>query len=170
LKLAGFFSWFDRFETAIVKISSALLLAITVLVNVQVIFRYFIRAPLTWSIELNLILFTYLVFFSAAVALRRGSFATVTVLVGLLPPRSRQLIAILGNLLIAIFVTVGCIYTQELVLHAKMTSAETPALGIPMQFVYGGMQIGFALQTIFIGVTLLELLYKMTEEKRLGGV
>lgn len=74
--------WLARAEDVFL---TSLLAAMVLIVNLQVFFRYFLRAPLTWSEEAARLMLIWLAFLSAAVAVREGT----NIVVDLVPKRLR---------------------------------------------------------------------------------
>lgn len=62
-----------------------LMIALTVLISVQIVMRYALGASLPWSLEVSQILFVWIVFVGAALAVKRRQFATMELLAKHLP-------------------------------------------------------------------------------------
>ena len=139
----------DGFEKVLLDLSAALFAIVAVVVNVQVLARYVLHRPLTWATELSTLLLVAAVFFAAAVALRKGGFAAVTIIIERLPGRWRAAVQTIGSLLVFIFLVVGTFATTPLITQARITSAMTPALGVPMGFVYIVLQVSFGIQALY---------------------
>lgn len=67
-----------------------LMAALIMLVSVQVVMRYFFGNPLPWSLEVSRILFVWIVFLGAAVAVPRGQYTALDVLSRRFPPWWRE--------------------------------------------------------------------------------
>lgn len=65
---------------------AVLMAALIAVISVQVVMRYFFGNPLQWSLEVSRILFVWIVFLGAAVAVRRGQYTALDVLSRTLPP------------------------------------------------------------------------------------
>lgn len=139
-------SWADR---AVVALASVLLAAIAVVINIQVFYRYVLRAPLVWTTELASYMLVYTVLLGAGVALRRRVFARVEFATKPLPARARLILEIGGYVCIVVFLVVATWATTDLVRQAAITQIVSPALGIPVKFIYGGLQAGFVIQIFF---------------------
>lgn len=139
----------DGFEGVLLTASAALFAIVAVAVNIQVLARYVLRRPLTWVTELSTLFLVAAVFFAAAVALRKGGFAAVTILIERLPGRWRAAIETLGSLAVFVFLVVGTLATTPLITQARVTAAVTPALGIPMDLVYIVLQVSFGIQAVY---------------------
>lgn len=62
----------DLLEAVIAAIGAALVASFTVLILADVVCRYWLKIPLTWTAELTVVLFQLTCFAGAAIALRRG--------------------------------------------------------------------------------------------------
>ena len=67
----------------------------------QVFFRYVIRHPLTWSMEIIVIGFVWTVIFGACYTMRRKSHVKFTMIYDRLAPRPAAVFRMLGNIIIA---------------------------------------------------------------------
>lgn len=139
----------DGLERVLLDSSAALFAIVAVVVNIQVLARYVLRRPLTWATELSTLFLVAAVFFAAAVALRKGGFAAVTILIERLPGRWRAAIETIGSLGVLVFLVVGAFATTPLITQARLTRAITPALGIPMDLVYTVLQVSFGIQAVY---------------------
>ncbi len=141
--------WLDWLEKGLLGLSAVLLAVMAVVVNLQVLFRYVVRRPLTWATELSTLLLVLAVFSAAAVALRRGGFAAVTMVLERLPGRLRTLVEVGGGLAVFAFLIAGMVATTPLIQQARNTAAVTPTLGLPMDWLYLALQVGFGLQALY---------------------
>jgi TRAP-type C4-dicarboxylate transport system permease small subunit len=66
----------------------------------QVFFRYIVRHPLTWSMEIIVIGFVWTVIFGACYTMRRRSHVKFTMIYDRLKPRPAAIIRMLGNIII----------------------------------------------------------------------
>lgn len=78
------FDWLERILKAVAVVLVALMLAT---LAVQVFMRYALGKPLSWSEELALLGFAWVVVISSAIGVRRMTHARMTLLVDLLPKR-----------------------------------------------------------------------------------
>ncbi len=84
-----------------------------ILVNVNVVFRYFLSSPIKWTDEVVTSLFVWTVFMGSAYAHRRHAHLGVDIVVNLVKGRSRQTIEFIVALLeIAILLLLTYISTQ----------------------------------------------------------
>jgi TRAP-type C4-dicarboxylate transport system permease small subunit len=132
-----------RIEAVLNAVIGLLLALITVSLIYQVFGRYVIgRAP-AWSEEVARMMIVWLTMLGAGACLRGGTHIAVTVLVNALPPGPRQIVLWLRDF--AILAAVG-VLTWAGVRYAELNATQdSPALEIPMSFVYASLPIGAAL-------------------------
>ncbi len=111
----------------------ALLVLMTLTATAQVVFRFFFTA-LSWSEELSNFLLVFVSLVGSAVAFKRGSHLSITVLADRLPPLAKKLVASAVALLGIGFFAVVAFYGADLM----RSEAEqlTPAMQISMSWIY----------------------------------
>lgn len=119
-----------------------LLAAMTVVVFVQVVFRW-IGAALPWSEEFARYCMIFLTYVGASIGIKRKSLVAIEAVVVLLPKKVQHIIEILVYLLIVVVSAVVFYYAW--MLCARTMGQISPAMHIPMGFMYGALVIGFAL-------------------------
>ena len=127
---------------------AGLFTAVIVVVSAGIGWRYLLNQPLAWTVELSRILFVWLTFIGAAVAVRDGVHVRVTLAVDLLPPAARRLLARAGVVrslaFLGLMICLGAywVYTSA--------GSTTPALKLPENWaVYGALPAGFALAAYY---------------------
>jgi TRAP-type C4-dicarboxylate transport system permease small subunit len=112
-----------------------LLLATLVLtVTAGVISRYFFNAPFVWTEELVTVLFVYISFLGAAVASARHNHVVVDLITSKAAPKTRNLIGVISNLLIMVFLAMVII--GAVILIPEMLTHTSVALNIPRTVYY----------------------------------
>ncbi|MFA6506266.1 MAG: TRAP transporter small permease [Treponemataceae bacterium] len=116
------------------SITFATLTVMTVMIVLQVVFRYVLQSSLSFSEELARYMFIWSAFVGTAIALRSRSHVSIEIIVANLPkPIKRRAIAV-TNSLSFIFYALLTIFGFIMMLDtAEQTS---PALGISMALVY----------------------------------
>ena len=89
----------DIFEVYVPVISFSVMFLVFIL---QVFFRYVIRHPLTWSMEVVVMGFVWTVVFGACFTMRHRSHVKFTMIYDRLAPRPAAITRILGNIIIAV--------------------------------------------------------------------
>jgi len=89
----------DMFE---LYIPGAAFIIMFVTIIIAVFFRYVLRHPLTWSMEVSVIGFVWTVIFGACYTMRRRSHIKFTLIYDKLKPKPAAVFRMLGNLIIAV--------------------------------------------------------------------
>lgn len=144
--------WLDRLEIAL-KLGAVLLaLLMLAALALQVFMRYVFGQALSWSEELALLWFAWLIVLTSAVGFRRMTHARMSLLLDLLPLVARRfaerLIAVLV-LVLSLYLTYGGWgYFSETI------DSVSPAIGYPIGFLYaavlafGGLMVVFSVERI----------------------
>ena len=118
----------------------------TAAIFLQVIFRYIVHQPLASSEELARFLFIWMTFIGGYLAARRGQHIGVELLQNMFPKMVKQAMQVLSNLIATGFFAIVSYYC--IALWGKLSTQISPALELPMSFVYLGMIIG----CVFMGL------------------
>jgi TRAP-type C4-dicarboxylate transport system permease small subunit len=121
--------------------ATILLAAMTVLVFVTVILRYFFSITFRWSDELTRYIFIYVVFLGIPIAYRCREHVVIEVLVQFLPARMRRLLEIpvhlgVGLLMLAVGIA-GAWLT-----FGRMGKPLTSGLQIPRAYMHAALPLG----------------------------
>jgi TRAP-type C4-dicarboxylate transport system permease small subunit len=123
----------------------------------QVITRYILNHPSSWTEELATILMLWVSFLGAAIGFARRSHLGVDYFTGLLPERRRKIIEIAGYVIIAFFAAaVLCYGGYRLVYLTLKTNQVTPALGLKRGYVYMALPISGLFITLFMVEMMIE--------------
>jgi TRAP-type C4-dicarboxylate transport system permease small subunit len=113
---------------------------LVILGGLQVFFRYVVGSSLVWSEELSKIIFFYLIYLGASIAVRSRAFASVDYLYQYFPKRMKRCVDIFVWILIVVFLLVIIVLGAQITL--KTVSQITPALEIPQAVVYFAVPFG----------------------------
>jgi TRAP-type C4-dicarboxylate transport system permease small subunit len=127
---------------------AAILGFMTCLVFAGVLFRYLLNLPLTWTEELASLLFAWLTFVGAFVGFRTRSHIAIDSLMLLLPPRIRDAIARLADLVILLLLAL--FVWQGISLTMKTWSLEFPAMEISRGYLYLSLPMGAGLMIVAV--------------------
>lgn len=111
-----------------------------VIIFSQVVFRYMLKAPLSWSEELARYLFVWAAFLGSVVAARKGQHVGVELLISRLKGTARNVVLVISNLLTSGFFAL--IFWNVLIAWPKLMKQKTPALKLPMAYPYLGLAVG----------------------------
>lgn len=128
-------------------VAAILLVVMTVLVFLQVLFRYWLHLPLDWGEEVSRYLFIWSAMLGAAIATKRRAHFGIDFLVKILPASAQKGIAIGVNLCICALM--GLIAVQGTRLAVLNLSQISPTLFIPMGFPYAAIPACALLMLIY---------------------
>ena len=131
---------FDRLVDVAVMMLTAVLASV---VFVAVVTRYFFNFPLAWSEEVSRYSFVWLSFLGAEVCLRKGAHIGVDLLVRSFPGSIQHHLETGGRLVMGIMLAVLFIAGIKVTVVAH--DQQSPALGMPMSYVYLALPVGAAL-------------------------
>jgi TRAP-type transport system small permease protein len=132
--------WISQKLNGVVKYATAFLLAaMTILVFLQVVFRYLLDYPLAWSEETASFSFVWMSLLGASVALRHGDHPSLDVLFRFFPVPVKKWVQILIHLAIIFVLTVLLIYGFKLALMMK--AQVTAALHYSVAYVYAVLPV-----------------------------
>ncbi len=138
---------FERFDRVLRIIAVSLILIMLALLTVQVAMRYVGNIALSWSEELSLLGFTWVVVIGTAVGVRTGLHARMSILVDNLPGGLKhwleRLIALLVLVLGLVMAVSGWSYVKE---TQGMYSA---AMRYPMAWLYTAAPVFGVLLVVF---------------------
>lgn len=137
-------------------LSVACIATITVLVIVQVVFRYVFNDPLIWSEEMARIFFIYLTFIGIGAAYGRGRHMFLDALVDLLPARIAKVVRFSVVGISTAFLIFMIILTIRTMAELYRIEVNTPALDFPMAFVYLIVPIGLSALGVQMWIKLLK--------------
>ena len=131
---------------------SGLMFGMMVVICAQVFYRYVIDVPLPWSEELGRYIFIWMSFLGIAAAYYKGSHVAFDLLQSKLQGAAKKGLMVVLDLL-TIALSVGLISGGSAMVQLG-TLQRSPALSLPMQFVFsvipisGGIMLYFALRKL----------------------
>lgn len=135
-------------------ITGATLTACIILVNLNVIMRYFLKSPLQWSEEVVTGLFVWTVFIGSAYAYRKHAHLGVDIVVNLMHGKTKEIVrdvvSILELLILIMLTIISAQYAYNLLfVRGVYKPALTDVLRMPKIFTGIAVPIGFALSTVY---------------------
>lgn len=131
----------DAFENASFVI---LLSVMTVIVFVQVIFRYIIHSSIPWSEELSRYCMVYVTFIGVSAGLKAGTHTGVDVVVEALHGKAKFVLKLIQQILVFVLTVLFFFYSVKYFTMLLSTGQKSATLHIPIAFAYFAMTIGFA--------------------------
>lgn len=134
--------WVGSFENALAKV---LLVALTVLLSVQIVNRYFFHTSFVWLEEMARISFVWLIYFSAASAAKDDRHIRIEIVDLFLPPAAVRWVTLVADVLVIGFdlaiVWLGILLVKSTIQYGDVT----PVTDIPMGLIYAVIPICFGL-------------------------
>lgn len=128
-------------------ITAVTLTLCTVIVNLNVLTRYFFNRPLFWAEEVSTGLFVWTVFVGSAYAFRKHAHLGVDILVNLIPEAIRKYVKMAMDVVaLLILIMLTFISTQYVI---NTLDKLTPTLRVPNWFISSAVPIGFGLSLIY---------------------
>ena len=149
-KLTHFDNLLARGEAAALIL---LVSVMTVVVFLQVIYRYALTQPLYWSEEVARYLFVWISIVGAALGLQKRGHFGLDLFYKMLPNKGRRFLEFIIYLLMGVVVLV--ILVQGISLVEKTSLQESPAMGISMGWAYACLPVGAALMAIHLLVIII---------------
>lgn len=120
----------------------------SIIIVLQVFFRYVLNNSLSWSEELARYLFIWMIYIGISYGVKLDKHICVDAVYTFMPKGIKRGYAIVAYILFLIF-AVSIIYYGILVVGMQITSGQvSPAMGLPMQYVYVAPVVGMALTVI----------------------
>mgnify|MGYP005805075551 FL=1 len=118
------------------------LAVMSVVVFIQVFFRYVVKGSLPWSEELSRYLLVWTAFMGGAYGVRQGAHIGVEAFMLLFPKKIQKIVAILVKIGGIILCAVICYYGWRIVGTQIEKNQLSPAMRIPMGYMYAAIPIG----------------------------
>ncbi|MFZ5754171.1 MAG: TRAP transporter small permease [Bacillota bacterium] len=152
----------DNYLGRIAEVLTAASICIQMLIMFAgVIFRYFLKSPLTWSDELSCYLLVLVTFFGGYVALRNEALAKIELFLIQIPAKPRKFLVFIANVLILILLLAIIYYGTTLVFSPVIIKQRTPALDLPMYWFYSIIPAA----AVMMIVRLIVVMHDMFQEK-----
>jgi len=142
---AGLKTLSDVLDGVIAKVVTVLIVALIFTITLQIVSRSFFQA-FTWTEELSRYLLVWSTFLGATLAYKRGLHISITIVVDALHGRFRSLFVVLGYALSLYFF--GLAIWNGFELMVKQIFHVSPALQLPMRWIYLGIPLGFSVMSV----------------------
>lgn len=133
-------------------------------VFMQVVFRYVLKMPLSWSEELARYTFMWTTFLGASVALRSNSLPNITMGLNFFPAKVRPYLYLITQSLSLLFCYHFIVYGIEL--SYAVLPDTSPGLDFTMAWAYAALPVG----GLFMLIHILYLVAEESEEKLHSGI
>ncbi|MGI6035367.1 MAG: TRAP transporter small permease [Limnochordia bacterium] len=143
-------------ERLIAKVEDLLVVGALVVLSASVflgvVFRYVLNAPLTWTDEVALLGFVWLVFIGAGTCTRTRSHMGIEMLVRRLSEQRALRLQTIGNVIVMVILGVLVYFGIQHALYAA--HSRTTVLGIPWTYIFLSVPVGS-------GFMFIHLLYQL---------
>ena len=156
-------------------ITAATLSIFVVLVNANVIMRYFFNNPIRWAEEVVTSLFVWTVFIGSAYAYRKHSHLGVDILVNLMPPKMKAVVkavmSVVELFVLSMLTVISSQYVYHLIFNraGKLKIIMTDMLRIPKWWTGIAVPIGFGLSVIYSIYFMVKGVRAYLAKKKEGG-
>lgn len=150
--------WLDKFGAVL---SLIMLAAMVIITGLQIVFRVLFEA-LTWSEELCRYLLVWSTFVGASCVYKHAGHINITIVQDLLPPKARKILKLLVQVVCGIFFVMMIYY--GFIYVGKQGAQLSPAMRIPMSFMYAAIPVGGILMGWHAVDAILQLLFTKEEK------
>ena len=146
-----------------------------ILVNANVIMRYFFNSPIHWSEEIVTSLFVWTVFIGSSYAYRKHSHLGVDIVVNMLPKKVkgvvRAVMAVVELLVLTMLTYISSQYVYHLIFSrsGKLKIVVTDLLRLPKWWTGIAVPIGFGLSAIYSVYFMVKAVRAYLKNKEKGG-
>lgn len=144
-------------------LTSAFLVIMVVIIFLQIISRILIQSSFPWTEELARFLMIWLTFLGAAFSFQYGAHIGITLITNKIPKKVAAVVQIIVCLLCVVLFSILIVQGYDLVMRS--TTQVSPALGVPMNYVYTIIPISGLLMTLNV----IDVTIKQTRTMWKGG-
>jgi len=135
----------EKVVNLLVKLISVVLVFLSVM---QVFTRYVINYSFSFTTEVSIYLFIWLVMLGAGVIMREKGHPAVLLFYNAVPEKGKKSLFILQTLVSALFL--GVLFYQGLMMTFKMMGHKSAAAQIPMSLVYLSIPVGSFIMLLYL--------------------
>jgi TRAP-type C4-dicarboxylate transport system permease small subunit len=138
--------WLDENLELYVLYLALTIIAVTMMT--QVVLRYAFDSPLSWAEEFTRYAFVWSAFIGISYSIKRGIMINVDMVVNKLNIKAQKIINILIQIFVLVFFLFLFYHSIEVVKGIFASNQKSPAMGIPMGYVYLSSLVGFLLSSV----------------------
>lgn len=138
--------WLDEYLE--ISVCVVLMSVMSLLIFVQVVMRYVFENSLSWSEELARYIFIWLIYLGISYGCKIIKHIKIDAAMYLFPKKIRPYIAIIGDVIFFAFAIYIMVTGFNLTMMQIQLSKTSPAMQLPLQFVYAAPPVGFTLAAI----------------------
>ena len=152
-KLKKLLDWIEKYITNALPV--LFLMLMVVIIFMQVFTRFVFSFSFRWAEELGRYLVIWMVFLAGCSALRKGQLVGIKFVVEKMPKKYKVLIELISNILILFFLFIMTSFGTQLVQFNLARKQLSPALRIPIGWIYLAIPTSGIIMIIFISYDLL---------------
>ena len=152
-------NWIEKFEKVIAAI---LVAAMTIIIALAVVFRYFFNAPIYWANEASIFLMAWLTFIGGSLGLKYKSQASVTILVDRFSDKGKRMLEIISYIIILVFIALLLGLSYQWVFSVQ--NQISTSMRIPMWIPYLSVPVGLTFAFIHLLSHFIELFKKPVQD------
>lgn len=126
-------------------IATVLFIIITFLLTIQILSRYLFGHPLTWTEEISLVLFIWMIYFAISAATLKRKHIRMDFILEKLPFKIKKATLIFSNLMAILFFGYFLGPFSDIVLNLYNMHSTTPITAFPKTVAYGVVPVAFIL-------------------------
>lgn len=146
--------WFERIEENVIGAS---LLVVTFVLVLNVILRYIFNASSVWAEEFIRYVMIWITFIGSSVCFRRGIHVGIDFILSFTSDRASRFIHMFVTLMSIFFMLLMFKFSFDLFLFSVNTGQITPAMQIPLYWVYLAIPLSSILSLIYLVRILINL-------------
>lgn len=153
-------------------IMAILMGALTIIMIIAVIYRYFLKDPITWAGEVSIFLLIWTSFIGGSWGLKYGTQASVTFLVDAVADNKKRWIRMAQDIIMLLFLGILIAYSVKWMMLPSMLIQKSIALQLPMWIPYSAVPVGLLFAFVHILTHLVTRMMKQEElflKKPKGG-
>ncbi len=142
--------WLNQhIEEVLITVTTSVM---TVLLFLQILFRFAINLPLAWTEEVSLYMLVWLCYFGGSLAVRKRRHLRMEIITHFMNDKWRKIFDIVSNVFFLLFACFVLYYTTKLTIDIGVRKSTTAVLHIAKWIPYMGVPASF----ILIAVRLLQ--------------
>jgi len=125
-----------------------LMACMSVIIGVQVFMRYVMKSSLSWSEEIARYMFIWLIYIGISYGVKTDRHINVDAVRRILPKKVNAIVSAISDIIFLIFSILLVVEGLKVTTKIFASGQRTPALQIPMGYIYMAVPLGFTLVTI----------------------
>src|SRR5699024_12081960 len=143
--------------------SMILIAAMTIILFLNVIYRYFLHDPIFWANEASIYMMAWVTFLGGSLGLKYKSQASITMLVDRFKKEHQKIINIIAYIIILVFLGYLGYISSYWITH--LSANKSSSLRIPMSIPYSCVHLGLTFGMIHIFEVFVDIFKEAINEK-----